>query len=156
MDKRIDVLSAAIKAGMTVYDLEELELAYAPQFGSAKDPLNTAGFVAANILKGDVEIVHWHELEGLDWSRNVLLDVRTGDEVKQTGTIMEAKHIHVDQLRHRLDELDKTKTIIAYCTVSLRGYIAYRILVQNGFKAKILSGGLETWSPIREDKSERQ
>jgi rhodanese-related sulfurtransferase len=155
VDKRIDVLSTAIKAGMTVYDLEDLELAYAPQYGSAKDPLNMAGFVAANILKGDVEVVHWHELDALNRDENVLLDVRTLNEVKQTGTIMDAMHIHVDELRDRLNELDRSKTYIAYCTVSLRGYIAYRILVQKGFRAKILSGGWDTWSPIQEDRLER-
>jgi len=155
VDKRIDVLATAVRAGMTVYDLQELELAYAPQFGSAKDPVNVAGFVAANILKGDVEVVHWNELETLNKEENVLLDVRTLEEVKQTGTIMDAVHIHIDELRNRLGELDKNKTYIAYCTVSLRGYIAHRILVQNGFKSKILSGGMETWSPSWEDMVER-
>lgn len=156
VDKRIDVLATAIQAGMSVYDLEKLELAYAPQFGSAKDPLNVAGFVAANILKGDVEIVHHDELDALNRDENALLDVRTPEEVKQTGTIMDAVQIHVDELRDRLDELDKNKTYIAYCTVSLRGYIAYRILVQHGFKARILSGGMETWVPIREDMEEKR
>jgi len=156
VDKRIDVLSTAIRAGMTVYDLEELELAYAPQFGSAKDPLNVAGFVAANILKGDVEVVHWHEIDALNKDEHMLLDVRTLEEVKQTGMVPGAIHIHIDELRDRLGELDKNKTIIAYCTVSLRGYIAYRILVQKGFKARILSGGLETWGPTHEDAAERK
>ncbi|MCF8143295.1 MAG: FAD-dependent oxidoreductase [Deltaproteobacteria bacterium] len=155
VDKRIDILATALRAGMSVYDLEELELAYAPQFGSAKDPVNIAGFVSANILRGDVEAVHWNELESLDKDRYVLLDVRTYEEVKQTGTIMDAVHIHIDELRDRLFELDAGKVYIAYCTVSLRGYIACRILVQNGFKAKILSGGFETWSPVQEDKEER-
>jgi len=156
VDKRIDVLATALKAGMTVHDLEELELAYAPQFGSAKDPVNIAGFVASNILKGDVHIVHWNELGDLNKEDTMLLDVRTDEEIKQTGTIMDAVHIHVDELRDRLDELDRDKTYIAYCTVSLRGYIAYRILVQHGFKAKILSGGMETWSPPLEDIAERE
>ena len=151
VDKRIDVLSTAILADMTVYDLEKLELAYAPQFGSAKDPINMAGFVAGNILKGDVEVVHWHELNTLDKGKHVLLDVRTSNEIKDAGAIGGGVHIHVDELRDRLDELDRDKTYIAYCTVSMRGYIAYRILVQNGFKAKILSGGMETWSPISEE-----
>jgi rhodanese-related sulfurtransferase len=151
VDKRIDVLSTALQAGMTVYDLEKLELAYAPQFGSAKDPINIAGFVAANILKGDVDVVHWNELDALDRGEHVLLDVRTLEEVKRTGTIMDTLHIHVDELRDRLDELDRNKKYIAYCTVSLRGYIAYRILVQKGFKARILSGGMETWLPSQED-----
>jgi NADPH-dependent 2,4-dienoyl-CoA reductase/sulfur reductase-like enzyme/rhodanese-related sulfurtransferase len=155
VDKRIDIMATAIQAGMTVYDLEKLELAYAPQFGAAKDPVNMAGFVAANILKGDVEVVHWNQIGDLDMEDNILLDVRTVEEVKQTGTIMHAVHIHVDEIRDRLKELDPNKTYIVYCTVSLRGYIAYRILVQNGFKAKILSGGLKTWLPVREDMSER-
>lgn len=155
VDKRIDILSTAIRAGMSVYDLEELELAYAPQFGAAKDPVNMAGFVAANILKGDVEVVRWNDLDTLNREDTRLLDVRTGEEVKQTGTIMDAVHIHVDELRDRLSELDKRKTYIAYCTVSLRAYIAYRILVQNGFTARILSGGWETWSPVQEDRLER-
>jgi NADPH-dependent 2,4-dienoyl-CoA reductase/sulfur reductase-like enzyme/rhodanese-related sulfurtransferase len=146
VDKRVDVLATAIRAGMTVYDLEELELAYAPQFGSAKDPINIAGFVAANILRGDVQVVHWNELGTLDKDAYMLLDVRTLKEVQKTGKIMDnALHIHVDELRDRLGELDRNKIYIAYCTVSLRGYIAYRILVQNGFKARILSGGLKTW-----------
>jgi rhodanese-related sulfurtransferase len=81
--------------------------------------------------------------------------VRTWQEVKQTATIVDAVHIHVDQLRDRVKELDKDKTYIAYCNVSLRGYIAYRILVQRGFKAKILGGGWDTWSPIQEDRLER-
>jgi rhodanese-related sulfurtransferase len=156
VDKRIDVLATALKAGMTVYDLEELELAYAPQFGSAKDPVNIAGFVASNILKGDVHVVHWNELGALNREDTILLDVRTAEEIKQTGTIMDAVHIHVDELRDRLGELDPDKTYIAYCTVSLRGYIAYRILVQHGFRAKILSGGMETWSPPFEDMAERE
>jgi NADPH-dependent 2,4-dienoyl-CoA reductase/sulfur reductase-like enzyme/rhodanese-related sulfurtransferase len=155
VDKRIDVFSVAIKCGMTVFDLEEFELAYAPQFGSAKDPVNIAGFVGANILKGDLEVVQWHELAGLDRNEHVFLDVRTSDEVKQTGTIMDAIHIHIDELRDRLDELDRTKTYVVYCTVCLRGYIAYRIMVQNGFKCAILSGGLETWSAIQEDEEDR-
>ncbi len=151
VDKRIDVISTAMRAGMTVYDLEKLELAYAPQFGAAKDPVNIAGYVASNILKGDVAIVHWHELCDLDKNEYQLLDVRTKDEVKSIGPIPDAVHIHIDELRDRLEELDKRKIHIAYCTVSLRGYIAFRILVQNGFKAAILSGGLETWTPPTED-----
>jgi NADPH-dependent 2,4-dienoyl-CoA reductase/sulfur reductase-like enzyme/rhodanese-related sulfurtransferase len=156
VDKRIDVLATALKAGMTVYDLEELELAYAPQFGSAKDPINIAGFVASNILKGDVHVVHWNEIDALNKDEFAMLDVRTEEEIEQTGRITDAVHIHVDELRDRLGELDRDKTYIAYCTVSLRGYIAYRILVQHGFRAKILSGGMETWSPPREDMVEKE
>jgi NADPH-dependent 2,4-dienoyl-CoA reductase/sulfur reductase-like enzyme/rhodanese-related sulfurtransferase len=150
-DKRIDVLAGAIRAGMTVTDLEDLDLAYAPQFGSAKDAVNIAGNVAANILKGDVDVVHWDELDSLDPEKDVLLDVRTREEVEQKGLIEGALHIHIDDLRDRLQELDREKTYIAYCTVSMRGYLAHRILVQNGFKAKILSGGFRTWSPVHQE-----
>jgi NADPH-dependent 2,4-dienoyl-CoA reductase/sulfur reductase-like enzyme/rhodanese-related sulfurtransferase len=155
VDKRIDILATAMKAGMSVYDLENLELAYSPQYGAAKDPVNIAGFVAANILKGDVEVVHWDELEELDMDTHQLLDVRTPEEVKQTGMIKNGINIYIDSLRENLEMLDRNRTYITYCTVSLRGYIAYRILVQNGFKAKILSGGLETWTPLQEDMAER-
>ena len=154
-DKRIDILATAMMAGMTVYDLERLELAYAPQFGSAKDPVNMAGFVAANILKGDVEVVHWDELGALDMEENLLLDVRTQGEVRQTGRIMDAVHIHVDELRDRLAELDRGKTYVVYCKVSQRAYIAYRILISRGFKARILSGGMETWAPVWEDMHQK-
>ncbi len=156
VDKRVDVLATAIRAGMTVYDLEQLELAYAPQFGSAKDPINIAGFVASNILKGDVEVVHWDALDSLDWQEHVLLDVRTSPEVKETGKIRDALNIYVDDLRERLPDLDRDKTYITYCTVSYRAYIAYRILVQNGFKARILGGGMETWLPLQEDKAAQE
>jgi rhodanese-related sulfurtransferase len=86
----------------------------------------------------------------------VLLDVRTAEEVKQTGTIGDALHIHVDELRDRLDELDRSRCYITYCTVSLRGYIAYRMLIQNGIKSKVLSGGYETWSAVHYDQVDRQ
>jgi rhodanese-related sulfurtransferase len=147
-DKRIDVLSTSIRAGMTVEDLQDLDLAYSPQFGSAKDPVNMAGYVASNILKKDVEVVHWDEIDPLGKDGYVLLDVRSAPEVKETGVIRDAKHIYIDELRDRLGELERDKTYIAYCTVSMRGYLAYRILVQNGYKAKILSGGFKTWAPV--------
>jgi rhodanese-related sulfurtransferase len=141
---------------MTVHDLERLELAYAPQFGSARDVLNIAGSVAANILKGDVETVSWRAVRKLDSDTHTLLDVRSDDEVRASGgTLPGAVHIHVDALRDHLHELDGDKIIIAYCTVSQRGYVAYRILVQNGFQARILSGGIETWEPPTEDLVEQ-
>jgi NADPH-dependent 2,4-dienoyl-CoA reductase/sulfur reductase-like enzyme/TusA-related sulfurtransferase/rhodanese-related sulfurtransferase len=140
-DKRIDVIATAIRAGMTVYDLEELELAYAPPYSSAKDPVNMAGFVAGNLLRGYVENVHWNELEGLDTASNVLLDVRDEEEVEMHEPIAGALHIPLDQLRARLGELDRDKTYIVYCAMGLRGYIAYRMLVQNDLKCMNLSGG---------------
>jgi len=145
--KRIDAIATAIAAGMTVYDLEELELAYAPPFGSAKDPVNIAGFVAANILRGDHEIVHWHELADLDPDKYQLLDVRNQEEIDETRLLGNAIHIPVNELRKRLSELDRDKIYVPYCAIGLRGYIAYRMLVQNGFRARNLSGGCRTAMP---------
>jgi len=140
VDKRIDVLSTAIQANMTVYDLEELELAYSPPFSSAKDPVNFAGFVAANILKGTSDIVHVDNMP----KDSFLLDVREKEELK-TGVIQGYYHIPIGDLRSRLDELPKDRLIVIYCKVGLRGYLAERILKQNGFNAKNLSGGIITW-----------
>lgn len=156
VDKRIDVIATAIRAGMSVWDLQDFDLAYAPQFGSAKDPINIAGYVASNILQGDVEVVHWDELDSLARDGHVLLDVRSAPELKQTGIIEDAQHIYIDKLRERLGELDKNKTYIAYCTVSMRAYLAYRILVQNGYRVKILSGGWETWLPVHKERTLKQ
>lgn len=141
VDKRVDVIATAIKGRLTVYDLEELELAYAPPYSSAKDPVNIAGFVAGNILKGDVETLYPEDLSGLDPSEYLLLDLRTPDELKLSGKIDGALCIPVDELRQRIGELDHTKTYILYCAIGLRGYIAWRILHQKGFKVKNLSGG---------------
>ena len=143
VDKRIDVLAVAIRAGMTVYDLEDLELCYAPPYGSAKDPVNYAGFVAANVLRGDVKLCHAAEVVNLK-ENQILLDVRTAGEV-QAGTIPGAINIPIDELRNRLGELPKNKEIIAFCQVGLRGYLACRILSQNGFNCRNLSGGYKTW-----------
>ncbi len=145
VDKRIDVIATAIYAKMTVFDLQNLELAYAPPYGSAKDPVNIAGYVASNILKDDVENIHIHELKGLDPDTYVLLDVRSRIELKISGRIEGALHIHIDELRDRLEELEREKTYITYCAVGYRAYLAYRLLTQSGFKAKNLSGGYETY-----------
>ncbi len=141
VDKRIDVIATAIKGKLTVFDLEELELAYAPPYSSAKDPVNIAGFVAGNILKGDVEMVYPEDIPGLDPAKNVILDLRTPGELKLSGKIEGSVNIPVDDLRGRLNELDKNKTYILYCAIGLRGYIAWRILSQKGFDSKNLSGG---------------
>jgi NADPH-dependent 2,4-dienoyl-CoA reductase/sulfur reductase-like enzyme/rhodanese-related sulfurtransferase len=145
VDKRIDVISTAIRAKMTVFDLEELELAYAPPYSSAKDPVNIAGFVAANILKGDMEIVQCNELSDLVTGGAVLLDLRTKLELKNNGKIDGALHIPIDELRNRLSELDKETQYLPFCAVGFRGYLGHRILVQNGFKSKNLSGGFTTY-----------
>jgi CoA-disulfide reductase len=140
VDKRIDVFAVAIRAGMTVFDLQELELAYAPPYGSGKDPVNIAGFAAANILDGTVEIKHFTELQKGDF----ILDVRTPGEFVR-GSVPGAKNIPVDDLRGRLDELPMDKTIHVYCGVGLRSYIAYRILKLNGFDVRNLPGGYVTY-----------
>jgi NADPH-dependent 2,4-dienoyl-CoA reductase/sulfur reductase-like enzyme/rhodanese-related sulfurtransferase len=145
VDKRIDVLAVAIQAGMTVFDLEEIELAYAPQYGSAKDPINMAGFVAGGLLRGDhpqvdVEAV----LAAPVAERPFLLDVRTPQEFA-SGHIPGAVNIPVDDLRSCLGELPRDRKIAAYCQVGQRGYLATRILLQAGFKAVNIGGGYKTY-----------
>ena len=140
VDRTVDALAVAIKAGMSVYDLEHLELAYAPPYGSAKDPVNIAGYVAANRLRGDTEMIEWHEIAGLDPERYGLLDVRTPLETS-LGMIPGALHIENVALREQMDTLDKDKTWILYCSMGRRAYVMERMLRQNGFKAANLSGG---------------
>jgi len=145
VDKRIDVLAVAIQAGMTVFDLEEMELCYAPQFGSAKDPVNMAGFVAAGLVRGehpqaDMEVA----LDGPPDDRTILLDVRTTKEFSE-GHLPGARNVPVDELRDRLGELPRDGRILAYCQVGQRGYIATRILLQHGFDAANLGGGYRTF-----------
>ena len=153
VDKRIEMLAQVIQRGGTVHDLAELEHAYAPPYSSAKDPVNMAGFVAENILNKKSQIIQWRELAELP-ADTIRIDVRTHDEYK-LGTIPGFINIPVDELREHLDELPKEKPIVVTCAVGLRGYLAYRILVQNGFKhVRNLSGGYKTWSvataPIKE------
>jgi NADPH-dependent 2,4-dienoyl-CoA reductase/sulfur reductase-like enzyme/rhodanese-related sulfurtransferase len=148
VDKRIDVLAVAIQAGMTVFDLEEMELAYAPQYGSAKDPINMAGFVAAGLLRGehpqvDVEAA----LSASPSERPLLLDVRTPGEFS-AGHIPGAVNIPVDDLRARLAELPRDRQIAVYCQVGQRGYLATRVLRQNGFSAANIGGGYKTFGLI--------
>ncbi|KPU44546.1 coenzyme A disulfide reductase [Oxobacter pfennigii] len=154
VEKRIDVLATAIRAGMTVYDLEKLELSYAPPYSSAKDPVNMAGYVASNILKGDNKVIHWDEIERLDKEESILVDVRTPMEYS-LGTIEDAVNIPLDEMRNRLDEFPRDKKIIVFCKVGLRGYLALRILAQNGFKDVYnLSGGCSTYYPVIEANKE--
>ena len=144
VDKRIDVLATAIQAGWTVERLAEVELAYAPPFGSAKDPVNLAGMVASNVRRGLVEMAYTGDLETLDPATSLLLDVRDDDEWAE-GFIPGAVHIPLDQLRGRLGELPDDREIIAYCRSGQRSYYACRILTQNGFRARNLSGAYLTW-----------
>ena len=143
VDKRIDILATAIHGGMTVFDLEELELAYAPPYSSAKDPVNIAGFVAANILKGDHTVTHWTDM-GLHGSDNVILiDLRNSEEL-ESGALAGARHIPLNDLREHLDEFKPEDRHILYCAVGMRGYVGQRIMVQHGLKATNLSGGYIT------------
>jgi len=150
--RSINVLATALKAGMTVLDLENLELAYAPPFGSAKDPVNIAGFVAANWLRGDVELVNWDEAKRLDPNRDAMLDVRTKLEW-DLGHVDGAVHIPVQELRRRIGELALDKRWVVYCKIGKRGYVATRILRAHGYRAVNLSGGLDTLGAATEKQS---
>ncbi len=133
-EKRIDIISTAIRFGGTVFDLEELELTYAPPYGSAKDPVNMAGFVASNVLKGDMPIWHWHDIEKIKSGKNnFILDVRTADEFN-IGTIKGAINISDLELRGRLSEVPKDKNIYVFCQVGFRGYLATRLMKQMGYE----------------------
>lgn len=155
-DKRIDVIAMAIQAGMSVYDLEEAELCYAPQYGSAKDPVNMAGFVAAGVLRGDQPIVHIESLSAADDTDSaVLLDVRTEKEFT-AGHIPNAKNIPLEELREKLSELSWDRKTIVYCQVGQRGYMATRLLQQKGFNVSNLSGGYRLWSSSRPAATEDQ
>lgn len=145
VDKRIDLIATVLKQGGDIYDLQEIEHAYAPPFSSAKDPVNQAGFVAENILTGKLKTVSWDEIHNIDSQNLVLLDVRTEEE-HRLGNIEGSVNIGVDDLRKRLGELPKNKKIIVYCGVGLRGYFACRILSQSGFdEVYNLSGGYKTY-----------
>lgn len=140
-EKRIDVISTVIKFNGTVFDLEELELTYAPPFGSAKDPINMAGFIASNVLKGDMPIWHWDEIEKIKEKNGYILDVRTSKE-HEVGKIEGSVNISDMSLRDHLEELPKDRPIYIYCAVGFRGYLATRLLMQKGFKnVSNLTGG---------------
>lgn len=153
VDKRIDVLATAIMAGMTVEDLTHLELGYVPQYGSAKDAVNMAGYVASNIISGDAPVAHWQETSKMLSEKDVLLDVRTKEEFMQ-GAAPQATNLPVDELRGRLGELAKDAIIYPYCRVGQRSYIATRILKQHGFDVKNMSGGFLTYKAQNPDKDE--
>ncbi|WP_070329206.1 CoA-disulfide reductase [Exiguobacterium aurantiacum] len=150
VDKRIDVIATAIKGGLTVLDLPDLELSYAPPFSSAKDPVNMIGYVASNVILCDNEVVHWDEIDALVENGATLLDVRDESE-HELGKIPGSINIPLNSLRDNLDSYSKDETIYVTCQVGLRGYLASRILRQNGFKVKNLSGGYKTWSQVRRD-----
>jgi NADPH-dependent 2,4-dienoyl-CoA reductase/sulfur reductase-like enzyme/peroxiredoxin family protein/rhodanese-related sulfurtransferase/TusA-related sulfurtransferase len=148
VDKRIDVLATAMNSGMTVYDLTELDHAYAPPYSSAKDPVNLAGYVAENVLKGLVKVISVEEFLSLDRESIFILDVRTKDEY-DLGHIEGAVNIPVDEIRQNLGKIPKDKKIIVYCSVGLRAYVACRVLYQNGFNEVYnLSGGYKMYEVV--------
>ncbi|MGH8060172.1 MAG: FAD-dependent oxidoreductase, partial [Candidatus Entotheonellia bacterium] len=149
VDKRIDVLATALQAGMSVDDLAELELAYAPPFGSAKDPVNLAGMVAQDVRMGLVRLAQWHEIAALDRQKTVLLDVRD-DAERRSGSIPGSIHIPLPQLRVHLYEVPGDREIIVYCRSGQRSYDACRILSQHGFQVRNLTGAYRTWKVCQE------
>ena len=146
VDKRIDTIAQAMRNGLKAPELGELELAYAPPYSSAKDPVNFAGFIAENLLTGRSDAVYPDQLP----ADALIVDVRTAAE-HELGGIPGAVNIPLDQLRSRLDELDRNRLIVVHCQVGLRGYLAERILKQNGFRAANLSGGWVTWKMFHPD-----
>jgi NADPH-dependent 2,4-dienoyl-CoA reductase/sulfur reductase-like enzyme/peroxiredoxin family protein/rhodanese-related sulfurtransferase/TusA-related sulfurtransferase len=151
VDRTIDVLATALHAGMSVYDLEELELAYAPPYGAAKDPVNIAGYVGANRLRGDAEHLSWRDLADRSGEDLGLLDVRTQVEW-DLGHMEGAFHIPLDQLRDRLGELDRDRSWIVYCAIGQRAYTAERVLVQHGYTVVNLSGGYSIYLAATEQQ----
>lgn len=152
VDKRIDILASIIKRKSTIYELIEFEHAYAPPYSSAKDPVNMAGFVAENILLGRLRVFYWNEIETIK-ENDLLVDVRRKDEF-DAGKIDNAINIPVDELRSSIQDLPKDKNIFIYCEAGLRGYLAQRILLQNGYdKVQNLSGGYQLWNAINKESS---
>jgi CoA-disulfide reductase len=147
VDKRIDVIATAIKGDLNVFDLTEVELSYAPPFSSAKDPVNMAGYVATNIMNGDVETIQWNEIDKIVENGGLLIDVREPIE-REMGFIKGSINIPLGEIRDRLNEISKDKTVYVSCQVGLRGYLASRILSENGYDVKNLDGGWKTYSSV--------
>ena len=148
VDKRIDVIATAIKGNLTIHDLQEIEVAYAPPYNSAKDPVNILGYVAENMLNDDVRFVNYDQLdEYLSTENAVLIDVRTQKEF-ENGAIPNAINMDVDTLRDNLDFFDKNKKYVIYCQIGLRGYLAQRILRNNNIYSVNLNGGYGLWKPV--------
>jgi len=146
--RRIDVIAMAMQMGGTVYDLEESELCYAPQFGAAKDPVNLAGMIAANHLRGGLPLGDWEEVGG---GQTEIVDVRTEAEY-ESGHIPGAKNIPLEELRHRLNELPRNRETWLVCQVGQRAYYATRLLLQKGFSVRNLPGGMETYTTFEHIK----
>lgn len=154
-DKRIDIIATAIKAGLTVQDLPELEFTYAPPFGSAKDPVNMAGYAALNVIEGISESIQWYELEEKQKEGYLLVDVRNESELENNGRLKGAVNIPLDSLRERMTEIPKDRPIIVSCHSGLRSYIAERLLKQDGYTVKNLDGAFALYSTINAEKVEK-
>ena len=153
VDKRIDVLASIITRGGDIWDMQDFEQAYAPPFGSAKDPVNVAGLVAENIINGLVKVIHWHQIPDIDFNDTMLIDARTPEEY-QLGNIPGSVNIPLQQIRNRLDGIPKDKKIVINCKTGGRSYFASRILMQNGYKDVYnLSGGYVTYSTVNKKQS---
>ena len=153
VEKRVDVLATVMRLGGKVPDLTELELCYAPPYSSAKDPVNFLGYIAENVLTGKSRLATWQQTFRRDPETSILLDVRTVAEYERDH-VEGAVNIPVDELRERLDELDKSKTIYEYCMVGIRAHVAYRILAQNGFDVYNITGGWKTYTSLRFDPNQ--
>ncbi|MBI5538472.1 MAG: FAD-dependent oxidoreductase [Bacteroidia bacterium] len=152
VDKRLDIIASAIKRNSSIYELTEFEHSYAPPFSSAKDPVNMAGFTAENILQNKSIVFYWNEFDKIT-DNDILLDVRTKNEYS-AGKILNAINIPVDELRNRISEIPKNKKVYIYCLGGLRGYIAQRILIQNGFTDTLnLSGGYQIWDTCTREQN---
>lgn len=148
VEKRIDIIATAIKGGLNVYDLQDVEPCYAPPYNSAKDPVNMLGYYASNIMDGLVKTIEWDEVDKIDLKTSIILDVREEMEL-MTGKIPNSINIPLGELRGRLDELSKNKKIYVTCQVGLRGYLACRILYQNGFDSYNIDGGVKTYLSVK-------
>lgn len=155
VDKRIDVIATAIQGQLTVEDLPELEFSYAPPFGSAKDPVNMAGYAALNVMEGFSETAQWYEVEELQEQGWTVLDVRDRGEIEQNGAIMDSQNIPLHEIRGRLHELDRDKPYLISCHSGQRSYIAERILTQHGFTVKNLDGAFSLYSTVKPEKIKR-
>jgi NADPH-dependent 2,4-dienoyl-CoA reductase/sulfur reductase-like enzyme/peroxiredoxin family protein/rhodanese-related sulfurtransferase/TusA-related sulfurtransferase len=145
VDKRIDVIATAMQSGMTVYDLEDLELAYAPPYSSSRDPVNIIGFTAGNVLRGDAKVMHWDEINQLDRHQATIVDVRLPEELA-LGMLDGAVNIPLPQIRQQINEIPKDRPVLVYCQTGQRSYFASRVLNQLGFDAYNLTGGYKTYS----------
>lgn len=152
--RRLDVLATAIQGSMTVDDVAQLELCYAPAYGAPKDPVNLLAMAARNVVNGDVNIAQWYEIDDLD-DNTVVLDVRSSDE-RDASSIPGSIHIPLDELRDRVDELDKSRPIIVHCFSGQRSYFAQRMLTLNGFNVRNLAGGIRSWQAAHPDRERHE